>query len=102
MIVFESDGLRIIHDGRVKYCCIPWSELSFGYYGRSYKGHEFLVLSSELCSKEQVKKLINRGANAARVCAENVIVIYLDGLQDTLQIKALVKEKVSSITNFRK
>lgn len=95
MIVFEEKGLRIINDRRNKYYCTSWKKHSFGYYERSYKGHGFLVLSTEKLSKERVKKLANSGANLTKVCIEEVIVIYLDGVQDTSKIKAIVEKNVS-------
>lgn len=98
-IVFESGTLRIAEKGSNLRKYILGNELPFGYYIRNYKGHLFLVLSSEPVDKKRLKGILNQSACQSKVCVDNAIVIYMDDLQDIAQIKEIVSVTVPFIEN---
>lgn len=93
-MIFEQQGLRAIGCRYTDYRYVPWDELPYAYYVRSFKGHLFLVLSPNLLSPKEAKHVANRGANLSRICIGGVWVIYLDIFQNVSQIKELIDNHV--------
>lgn len=98
-ISFESRTLNIASKKCNPRKFTLGKELAFGYYSRNYKGNLFLVLSPASVDQKQLKKIVNQSANRSKVCIGNVIVIYMDDLQDTARIKEIVFATVPFIVN---
>lgn len=94
-LVFEQEGLRIVGSGHSDYRYMPWEVLIHGYYVRNYKGHLFLILSPNVLNVKAAKRLVWRGANSSRICIDDTVVIFLDDLQNTAQIKELISEHIA-------
>lgn len=92
---FERDGLRIVGCGHSDYRYMPWETLTHGSYVRNYKGHLFLILSPNVLNVKEAKRLVWRGANSSRICIDDTVVIFLDDLQNTAQIKELISEHIA-------
>ena len=99
-VFFEQKGLRIIDGSYFDYRYVLWEELSYAYYVRSFKGHFFLVLSSNALSPKEAKHFANRGANSSRICIDSVLVIYIDIFQDASQLRELIENHVVHIDTY--
>ena len=94
-ITFEEKGLTVVNDQRTKSRFIEWSNIRYAYYKRSYKGHVYLVLSADELNRDQVKKLVSKGANFSKICFDNALVIYLDFTsKHKAKINSIVKQNV--------
>jgi len=99
VVIFDQNGMWILgssHDQRY----IPWSELTYGCYTRNFKNSEFLVLSPNFLSLKEAKRFANKGANFSRLLIDDVVVIYLDFLQDVTQIKCFVESHIERIDTY--
>ena len=97
-IVFDIIGISIINDKKTKLIQIPWDELFCAFYTRNYKGHQFLVLSSSVLSREDARKLANKGANLSKTFLKRgTVVVYLDGVHDVPRIKQIVENNISLV-----
>ena len=99
-IFFEQKGLRIIGGSHLDYRYIPWERLSYGGYAKNYKGHLFLVLSPNALSSKEAKHFANQVANSSRIFIDDVVVIYLDILQDVSKIKELIESHIEQVDTF--
>ena len=99
-VIFEQQGLRTIGCRYSDYRYVLWEELSYAYYVRSFKGHLFLVLSSNALSPKEAKRFANRGANSSRICIDSVFVIYIDIFQDASQLRELIENHVVHIDTY--
>ena len=70
------------------------AEFSYGYYGRGYKGHLYLVLSSTSLNKEQVKHLCNKGSVRSKICFDDAIVVPIDNTETKKEIEKAVDNKL--------
>ena len=93
-VIFEENGIRIIGDRRFDYRYIPWEKLVYGRYVKNYKGFQFLVLSYTAVELKEAKRFANRGANLSQILIDNVVVIYIDALQNAEQIKTLIDSHI--------
>lgn len=100
LVLLEQEGLRITGGNHSNYRYIPWKELSYAYYTRSYRGHLFLILSPTPLSQKQTQILTNRGANTSKICVDSVVVIHIDTMQNTSQLKETVVSKVLHIDSY--
>ena len=89
-VIFEQNGLRIIGGSYFDYRYISWGEVTYGCYTRNYKGHLFLLLSPNVLNAKEAKHFANQGANSSQIYIDNIVVIYLDVLQDVSQIKKFI------------
>lgn len=99
-VYLEQEGLRIIGGSYNDYRYALWEELSYAYYVRSFKGHLFLVLSPKALSSKEAKNLANRGANSSRICIDYAVVIYIDILQNTSQLKELIDNHILHVSSY--
>lgn len=99
-VIFEQNGLRIIGGSYFDYRYISWGELMYGCYTRNYKGHLFLLLSPNVLNAKEAKRFANQGANSSRIYIDDVVVIYLDVLQDVAQIKKLIDSHLSQVDTY--
>lgn len=97
VVIFEREGLRITGSRYKDYRYVPWKEVSYAYYVRNFKGHLFLLLSPKSLTSKETKKLVNRSANSSTICIDNVLVIYVDILQDTTHLKERIAYNVLNI-----
>lgn len=89
------DGIRSIGAKESNCFYRPWSDIQYGYYSRSYKGHLFLVLARDELSPSEVKQIVNKSAVQSRLCVEDKVIIYIDLLQDTSKLRSIVSQNVS-------
>lgn len=99
-VFFEQEGLRIVGGSCTDYRYALWEELSYAYYIRSFKGHLFLVLSPKALGHKEAKALANRGANSAKICIDYAVVMHIDVLQNTSQLKELIDNNVLHISDY--
>ena len=96
-ILFNEDGLQI---KRGKDCLwFSWEQVKYGYYGKNYKGHSFLLLTANALDSNQVSKYINRGANTSKICIDSTVVFPTDNSQYTTELDAFIRSKVMLIDN---
>ena len=98
-VIFDQNGMWILgssYDQRY----IPWSELTYGCYTRNFKNSEFLVLSPDFLTLKEAKHFANKGANFSRLLIDDIVVIYLDFLQDVTQIKCFVESHIERIDTY--
>ena len=100
LVLLEREGLRVTGGRYGIYRYIPWDELSYAYNTRSYKGHLFLVLSPTPLSPKQAQILTNRGANTSKIFVDSVVVIPIDTMQNTSQLREAVASKVLHIDSY--
>ena len=93
-VFFEQDGVRIVGGSYNNYRYLSWAELTHMYYARNYKKHLFLVLSQRGLSAKEIKSFANRCANSSKILIDDVIVIYIDILQNTSQLKVLIDSHI--------
>ena len=94
VVFFEQEGLRIAGGRYKNYRYFPWEGFSYVYYIRSFRGHLFVVLSPKELSPKEGKNFVRRGANLSRICIDSVVVIHMDVLQNTAQLKELINRHV--------
>ena len=99
-ILFSKDGLQIIGDSHIDCCYIPWEKLTYAYYTKNYKKHSFLLLSPNKLSPKEANRFANRGANLSKIYVDCVVVIYLDRLQDLMQIKKLISNGTIQVNTY--
>lgn len=92
-IFLEQEGLRIVGGKHNNYQYVSWEKLSYAYYIRSFKGHLFLVLSPKTLSSKEAKRLVNQAANLFQTYITDVVVLYIDVLQNTAPLKEFVAQK---------
>jgi len=100
VLFFDQNGLRIIDTCRFDYRYIPWEKLIYGCYTRNYKGHRFLLLSPNALTSKEAKHFANQGANSSRICIEDVVIIYLDALQDVSPIEELISNHITQVDSY--
>ena len=66
------------------------TEFLYGYYGRSYKGQLFLVLSNKCIDKKQLKLLCNKSANYSKICVDDNVVIPIDNPKNKDVIERII------------
>lgn len=95
-VFFESQGLRLINDRRIKYNYVSYQNLTCGYYCRSYRGDLFLVLSREPLTEKQLKRIANKNMFLERLYVEDAIVISIkrEREEELFQIKEIISKKV--------
>ncbi len=96
-ILLGQDGVRVCGGRHSGYHYLSWEDLEYAYYARNYKGFLFLVLSPHLLSQEEVKRVVNVGANSSKIFVESVIVIHLDATQNVTQLEELIASKATHI-----
>ena len=101
-IIFEEMGLRIIGGSYFDYRYIPWEKLTYGCYVRNYKRHLFLLLSPNEFNANEAKRFANKGANSSHIFVDNVVVIYLDVLQnqEVEDIKEYIDSHLARIDTY--
>lgn len=98
-IVFETEGIRLIKVRGLKEYFISYQKILSGYYCRSYRGNLYLVLSLELLTEKQVKKMVNRSVWLNSVYIHNAVLILINNAnkEEKVLIKEVVSEKIPSI-----
>ena len=99
-VSFEENGLRIIGGNSFDYWYVSWRDLTHAYYTKSYKGHSFLVLAQNELSPKEAKHFANRSANSSRIYVDNVVVIYIDILQNVSKIKEVIGVHIADIYTY--
>lgn len=96
-IAFEKKGLRIIGGSYFDYRYIPWEKLTYARYAKNYKGHLFLILSSDVLNHKAAKHFANQGANLSKIYIDGVVSIYIDNLQDVSSLRKIIENYVTHI-----
>lgn len=98
-ILFESEGIRLINVRDLKEHFISYQKFLSGYYCRSYRGHLYLVLSPELLTEKQVKKMVNRSVWLNTVYIHNAVLLLIHNAskEEKILIKEIVSEQIPSI-----
>ena len=97
VVLLEREGLRIMGSRYKDYRYVSWEEVLYAYYARNFKGHLFLLLSPRPLVSKEIKRFVSRSANSSKVCIDDVLVIYIDVLQDTTQLRERVAHSVLNI-----
>lgn len=97
-VLLGCKGLCVIGEKQNGFYYMPWEEVPYAYYVRSYKGHLFLVLSPKPLDGKELKSFANRAANLSKVCIDFVVVIHIDSSQNTSK----VREKINNYITHRK
>lgn len=92
-IVLNSNGVQIAttHYNDVHF--VPWDHLKYACYGKSFKGHRFLLLSQEKLDKTQVKNYVLAGAKGNSIWFKSVVVIHIDPTQEVSKIEEIVSNQ---------
>lgn len=99
-VIFEQQGLRIVEGRYNNYRYVLWEELLYAYYVRNFKGHLFLVLSTNALSPKEAKRFANIAATSSRICIDDVLVIYINFFQEVSQIKELINSHIIHIDTY--
>lgn len=93
-IIFDHTGLKICSGSRSvkRDYYVAWGDIKYRYLSKSYKGHSFWVLSPTKLNEKQVKKYVNKSANTSRVCFRNVVVLFVDPIQDTSRVEEIIRK----------
>lgn len=71
-----------------------YNEFLYGYYGRSYKGHLFLVLSNKCIDEKQLKLLCNKSANYSKICFDDNVIIPIDNPKNKNEIERIIDNNI--------
>ena len=94
VVYFESAGLRLINDVSVTHQYIPWENLQYAYYTRTYKGLTYLILSSEEISYKKRKRIVNIEACRSKMYMGSKIVIPMaNNKEKVYQIREYILER---------
>lgn len=98
-IVFDVDRM-IVHDGNA--CCIEatWNLYRYAYHSHSIRGHRFLLISPRELNKGEAKQLCNRSASRSEIMIDGVIVLFVDPIHDTQDVKEQVLKHVQRIKDY--
>ena len=95
IILFSPQMIEITEKKQSK--AYKYTEFLYGYYGRSYKGHLFLVLSNKRIDKKQVKLLCNKSANYSKICFDDTVVIPIGNPNNKNEIEKFVDNNLMII-----
>ena len=95
VILFSPQVIEITEKKQSK--AYKYTEFLYGYYGRSYKGHLFLVLSNKRIDKKQVKLLCNKSANYSKICFDDTVVIPIGNPNNKNEIEKFVDNNLMII-----
>ena len=99
-VSIETEGIRIVGGTYSNYQYVSWEKFICAYYARSYKGHLYLVLSPEELAPKQVMQYINKGACLSKLSVGLVVVIHIDVMQNTLQVREFIRNKVLKVNEL--
>lgn len=92
-VIFNQTGLTILNRAVKKENYATWEELRYGYLSKNYKGHKFYVISPMMLDKKDLSNYTNKGARTSCMCVNNVVVLFLDPLQDTSAVEEIIQNK---------
>ena len=92
IISFSPQMIEIVEKKHSKTYNI--TEFLYGYYGRSYKGQLFLILSNKCIDKKQLKLLCNKSANYSKICLDDNVVIPIDNPKNKNVIERIIDNKL--------
>ena len=94
-VVATDTGLQIDDPKGKKSHFTAWNELKAFHMGNSWRGHEFLVLSSEPISSKDAKRIINPSSISTKLYYDGCIVIPVDPLQNNHAIFKFTQQRIS-------
>jgi len=94
IFLFETQGLRIFGGKTSDYKSVPWEEIKYACYIKSFKGFEYLVLSSSKLEYKQIKRFIEWNIGISKKNVEFFKAIPVNNCLDRLQVETLIGGKI--------
>lgn len=96
-VIFEAEGVRILNDGKKKYCFIPWEDLQYASNYRSFKGFSYVALSKKPIDRECIKDMGDNDLSK-RICVDDNTILLNLSYEDTTEVQKIIAEKVPTVT----
>ena len=91
VLCLEPDGVQVMNCTQNECTKVSWEDFHYAYYISNFKGHRFIILSPETLLPKDVKRIMNRASNSARVYVGKFPVVPINPLLRPEELSAITR-----------